>query len=41
MEGSELSIADMIKQTRRGLLVTFFWYIRGVRPRRRRCSTPA
>jgi predicted Zn-dependent protease len=30
MEGSDLSIADMIKQTRRGLLVTFFWYIRGV-----------
>jgi predicted Zn-dependent protease len=29
-EGSDLSIADMIKQTRRGLLVTFFWYIRGV-----------
>lgn len=30
MEGSNLSVADMIKQTRRGLLVTFFWYIRGV-----------
>jgi predicted Zn-dependent protease len=30
MEGSELSIEDMIAQTRRGLLVTFFWYIRGV-----------
>ena len=29
-EGSTLSIEDMIKQTRRGLLVTFFWYIRGV-----------
>ena len=29
-EGSNLSIADMVKQTRRGLLVTFFWYIRGV-----------
>src|SRR5436853_1259939 len=29
-EGSTLSIDDMIKQTRRGLLVTFFWYIRGV-----------
>src|SRR3954464_15646360 len=28
--GSELSIDDMVKQTRRGLLVTFFWYIRGV-----------
>jgi predicted Zn-dependent protease len=30
MEGSNLSIEDMIKQTRRGLLVTSFWYIRGV-----------
>jgi predicted Zn-dependent protease len=30
MGGTELSIADMVKQTRRGLLVTFFWYIRGV-----------
>ena len=29
-EGSEMSIEDMIKQTRRGLLVTSFWYIRGV-----------
>ncbi len=29
-EGSNLSIEDMIKQTRRGLLVTSFWYIRGV-----------
>ena len=29
-EGSDLSIEDMVKQTRRGLLVTFFWYIRGV-----------
>jgi len=29
-EGSELSTDDMIKQTRRGLLVTSFWYIRGV-----------
>ena len=29
-EGSELSIDDMVKQTRRGLLVTSFWYIRGV-----------
>ena len=29
-EGSNLSIADMIKQTKRGLVVTFFWYIRGV-----------
>ncbi len=30
MEGSNLSTAEMIKQTKRGLLVTFFWYIRGV-----------
>jgi predicted Zn-dependent protease len=30
MDGSNLSIEDMIKQTKRGLLVTFFWYIRGV-----------
>jgi predicted Zn-dependent protease len=30
LEGSNLSIEDMIKQTRRGLLVTNFWYIRGV-----------
>jgi len=30
MDGSNLSTADMIKQTKRGLLVTFFWYIRGV-----------
>jgi predicted Zn-dependent protease len=29
-EGSDLSIEDMVKQTRRGLLVTFLWYIRGV-----------
>jgi predicted Zn-dependent protease len=29
-EGSNLSIDEMVKQTRRGLLVTFFWYIRGV-----------
>ncbi len=30
MGGSDLSVEDMIRQTRRGLLVTFFWYIRGV-----------
>ena len=29
-EGSNLTIDDMVKQTRRGLLVTSFWYIRGV-----------
>ena len=30
MEGSDLSIDDIVKTTKRGLLVTFFWYIRGV-----------
>jgi predicted Zn-dependent protease len=30
MEGTDSSIEDMIKSTRRGLLVTFFWYIRPV-----------
>jgi predicted Zn-dependent protease len=30
MDGSNLSVEDMVKQTKRGLLVTFFWYIRGV-----------
>ncbi|MDQ3071386.1 MAG: TldD/PmbA family protein [Acidobacteriota bacterium] len=30
MEGTSQSVEDMIKSTRRGLLVTFFWYIRGV-----------
>jgi predicted Zn-dependent protease len=30
MEGSNMTLADMIKNTRRGLLVTFFWYIRPV-----------
>lgn len=29
-EGSNLSVEEMIKQTKRGLLVTSFWYIRGV-----------
>jgi predicted Zn-dependent protease len=29
-EGSALSVEEMVKQTRRGLLVTSFWYIRGV-----------
>ena len=28
--GSDLTVDDMIKQTRRGLIITFFWYIRGV-----------
>ena len=30
MDGGASSIADMIKTTKRGLLVSFFWYIRGV-----------
>jgi len=30
IEGSTQSVEDMIKTTRRGLLVTFFWYIRPV-----------
>jgi predicted Zn-dependent protease len=30
MEGTDLSLEQMIKSTRRGLLVTFFWYIRPV-----------
>jgi predicted Zn-dependent protease len=30
MQGTEMSIPEMIKTTKRGLLVTFFWYIRGV-----------
>jgi predicted Zn-dependent protease len=30
MEGSKMPMDEMIKSTRRGLLVTFFWYIRGV-----------
>ena len=29
-EGTDLSIEEMVKRTKRGLLVTFFWYIRGV-----------
>lgn len=29
-EGTELSVADMVRQTRRGLLVNSLWYIRGV-----------
>jgi predicted Zn-dependent protease len=32
MEGSDTSIDEMIKTTKRGLLVTFFWYIRPVDP---------
>jgi predicted Zn-dependent protease len=30
MEGSDTTVEQMIKTTRRGLLVTFFWYIRAV-----------
>ena len=30
MEGTDLTIEQMIKTTKRGLLVTFFWYIRAV-----------
>src|SRR5262245_33616018 len=30
LEGSNQSLEEMIKSTRRGLLVTFFWYIRPV-----------
>jgi predicted Zn-dependent protease len=30
MDGGDASVADMIKSTKRGLLVTFFWYIRPV-----------
>ena len=32
MAGGTTSMADMIKQTRRGLLFTRFWYIREVDP---------
>jgi predicted Zn-dependent protease len=30
MEGGTSTIEEMIKSTKRGLLVSFFWYIRGV-----------
>jgi predicted Zn-dependent protease len=33
MLGGSASISDMIKSTERGILVTRFWYIRGVDPR--------
>jgi predicted Zn-dependent protease len=32
MEGSNTSVEEMIRTTKRGLLVTFFWYIRPVDP---------
>ena len=33
MEGGDTTLDDMIRSTERGLLVTRFWYIRGVDPR--------
>jgi len=30
MEGTDMTVEQMIKSTRRGLLVSFFWYIRAV-----------
>jgi len=33
MLGGTTSVADMVKNTERGILVTRFWYIRGVDPR--------
>ena len=30
MDGGDATIDQMVKSTRRGLLVTFFWYIRPV-----------
>ena len=32
MEGTDTSVEEIIKTTKRGLLVTFFWYIRAVDP---------
>ncbi|HEY7499980.1 MAG TPA: TldD/PmbA family protein [Vicinamibacterales bacterium] len=32
MEGTDTTVEQMIKTTKRGLLVTFFWYIRAVDP---------
>ncbi len=32
MDGGTSTVEEMIKSTKRGLLVTFFWYIRGVEP---------
>ena len=32
MDGSDMTVDQMIKTTKRGLLVTFFWYIRAVDP---------
>ena len=33
MSGGAASIDDMIRETRRGVLITRFWYIRGLNPR--------
>lgn len=33
MEGGDATLDDMVRSTERGLLVTRFWYIRGVDPR--------
>jgi predicted Zn-dependent protease len=33
MSGGEASVEELIRTTQRGLLVTRFWYIRGVDPR--------
>src|SRR5262245_66308165 len=30
LEGGTATVEEMIKSTKRGLLVSFFWYIRGV-----------
>jgi predicted Zn-dependent protease len=30
MEGTDMTLEEMIRTTKRGLIVTFFWYIRGV-----------
>lgn len=32
MDGGTATVDEMIKSTKRGLLITFFWYIRGVDP---------
>ena len=32
MDGGTATVEEMIKTTKRGLLVSFFWYIRGVDP---------
>jgi predicted Zn-dependent protease len=32
MEGTDMTVDQMVKSTKRGLLITFFWYIRPVDP---------